>query len=76
MENVIIKEELQKYIDTGDEKLLQLMYAVAKEYSEAEEEYELTNEQIEELGRRREMRLSGQSKGYSKSDAKKIIVKN
>ncbi len=34
------------------------MYAVAKEYTETEDEYE----QIKELDRRRGMRLSGQSK--------------
>ncbi len=74
MENVIIKEKLREYIDTGDEKLLKLMYVVAKEYSETEDEYELSDEQIQELDRRREMRLSGQSKGYSWSDAKKVIT--
>lgn len=76
MENVIIKEELHKYIDAGDEKLLKIMYAVAKEYTETddEDEYELTDEQIQELDRRREMYLNGQSKGYSWSDAKKIIT--
>ncbi len=48
------------------------MYAVAKEYTETEDEYE----QIKELDRRRGMRLSGQSKGYNWSDAKKVIFKN
>lgn len=74
MENAVIKEELRKYIDIGDEKLLKLMYALAKEYTEMEDEYELTNDQIEELDRIREMRISGESKGYSWSEAKKIIV--
>lgn len=74
MENVLIKEELQKYIDTGDKKLLKLMYAIAKEYTETDDEYELTDEQIQELDRRRAMRLRGESKSYSWSDAKKIIT--
>lgn len=48
--------------------------AVIKEELQTDDEYELTDEQIEELDRRKEMRLSGQSKGYSWSDAKKIIT--
>ncbi len=76
MEDVIIKEKLQEYIDSSDEKLLKLMYAIAKEYTELEDEYELTNEKIQEVDRRRVMQLSGKSKGYSWSDVKKIIVKN
>ena len=74
MENVMIKEKLQQYIDSGDEKLLKLMYAVAREYTEEEDEYELTEEQIVELDRRRESWLSGESKGYSWEEAKKIIT--
>jgi putative addiction module component (TIGR02574 family) len=74
MESVTIKEKLQEYIESGDEKLLKLMYAVAKEYVEDEDEYELTEEQIAELDRRRESWLSGESKGYTWEEAKKIIT--
>ncbi len=74
MESMIIKEKLQEYINAGDDKLLKLMYAVAKEYSETEEEYELNEEQIAEIDRRREKLVSGESKGYSWSEAKKIIM--
>lgn len=74
MESVIIKEKLQEFINTGDDKLLKLMYAVAKEYTEIEEDYELTEGQIAELDRRREKRISGESKGYSWDEARKIIT--
>lgn len=74
MENLVIKEKLQEYINSGDEKLLNLMYLVAKEYTKAEEEYSLTEEELAELDRRRKKRQSGESKGYSWSDAKKIIT--
>lgn len=74
MENVIIREKLQEYINNGDDRLLKLMYAVAKEYTEIEEDYELSAEQIAELDIRREKRISGESKGYSWIDAKKIIT--
>ena len=74
MESVIIKEKLQEYINCGDDKLLKLMYAVAKEYTEMDEDYELTEEQIMELDRRREKCINGESKGYSWSQVKKIIT--
>lgn len=41
----LLNEKLYKYIDTADEKLLKLMYAVAIEYSEASE-YELTDARL------------------------------
>lgn len=72
MENILIKEELQKYIDAGDEKLLRLMYAVAKEYTETDDEYELNDEQIVELDRRRSMRVSGESKVIAGARQKKL----
>ena len=75
MDNVIIKEKLKEFIDTGDEKLLKLMYAVAKEYTEIEEEYELSKEQIAEVDRRRENRIRGESKGYTWKDARSIITR-
>ncbi|MEJ7679612.1 MAG: hypothetical protein WKG06_17475 [Segetibacter sp.] len=52
------------------------MYAAAKEHRETEDDYELTDEEINELDRKREMRLSEQSKGYRWSDAKKMILNN
>jgi len=33
MEATGIRKELQEYIDNGDEKLLRIMYALAKEYN-------------------------------------------
>lgn len=45
-----IKEELYHFIEEGDIKLLKMLYAIAKEY--ANEDYELTQEQHEELERR------------------------
>lgn len=74
MESVVIKEKLQEYINMGDDKLLKLMYAVAKEYTEIEDEYELTEEQVAELDRRRDKRIRGESKGYSWEEAKQIII--
>ena len=74
MESLVIKEKLQEYINLGDDKLLKLMYAVAKEYTEIGDEYELTEEQIAEIDRRREKFMNGESKGYTWDEAKKIIT--
>lgn len=68
-----IKERLYQYIDKGDEKLLNLMYAVACEYNNEEDVYELTEEEIKELHERRKKRISGSSKTYNWEQAKKII---
>ncbi len=68
-----IKERLHQYIDKGDEKLLNLMYAVAREYNDEEDVYALSKEEIKELDERRKKRLSGNSKMYDWEQAKKII---
>ena len=75
MQALIIRQKLHQYIDNGDEKLLKLMYALAKEYNEDDDfEYEFTAEDIKELDKRRDKRLGGESKTYSWEEAKKIIT--
>ena len=37
MEAISIRKKLHQYVDEGDEKLLKLMYALAKQYNEDEE---------------------------------------
>ncbi len=42
-----IREKLHQYIDGGDNKLLKLMYAVAREYNEDDDfEYKLSEPDI------------------------------
>ena len=75
MEVANIRQKLHQYIDKGDEKLLKLMYAIAKEYTEDDDfEYEFTDEEIKQFEERRAKRLSGESKTYSWQDAKAIIT--
>jgi hypothetical protein len=75
MEVTNIRKKLQQYIDKGDEKLLKLMYAVAKEYSEDDDfEYDFTEEEIRVFEERRAKRLSGESKTYRWEDAKDIFI--
>jgi hypothetical protein len=75
MEPASIRQKLHQYIDRGDEKLLKLMYAVAREYNEDDDfEYQFTEEEIKEFEERTAMRLRGESKTYSWKDAKEIII--
>jgi len=75
METAIIRKKLHLYIDSGDEKLLKLMYALAKEYNEDDDlEYEFTKADIDEFDARRQRRLHGESKTYSWGEAKNIIT--
>jgi hypothetical protein len=66
METITIQQELYSYIDNGDEKLLKLMLALAKDYTGDDDfEYDFTAEDIEVLDRNREKRLNGESKTYT-----------
>ena len=76
MQTTQIREKLHQYIDNSDEKLLKLMFALAKEYNEDDDfEYEFTADDIREFDDRREKRLSGESRTYSWDEAKDIITK-
>ncbi len=75
MENAAIRQKLHQYVDRGDEKLLKLMYAVAKEYTDEDDfEYIFSEIEIRLFEDRRARRLSGESKTYSWPEAKDIIT--
>lgn len=75
METVNIRQELQQYIDKGDDKLLKLLYALAKQYNEDDDvEYAFNEEDIKLFDERRSKRLSGQSSTYSWLEAKEMIT--
>lgn len=71
-----MRQKLHEYIESGDEKLLKLMYAVAREYTGAEEEvdYQFSKQDLRMLEDRRARRLSGESKTYSWEETKAIIT--
>lgn len=71
MNTVILKEKLHQYIDNSDDKLLKIMYAIAKEYNDDDS---IDDADISLLESRREKRLSGESKLYSWADAKQMIT--
>jgi hypothetical protein len=75
MQTTTIQQELHRYVDNGDEKLLKLMLALAKEYTEEDDSgYEFSVEDIKEFDDRRAKRLSGESRTYSWPEAKEIIT--
>ncbi len=70
-----IRHKLYQYVDKGDDKLLKLMYALAKEYAgEDDFEYAFSDEEIKLLEDRRVKRLSGERKTYSWQEAKDIVT--
>lgn len=68
-----IRTQLHKYIDNGDEKLIKMMYAIAKEYNAADD-FSFSEDDIALFERRRESRERGESKIYNWEDAKAIIT--
>jgi hypothetical protein len=77
MQAATIRQKLHNYVDKGDEKLLKLMYAIAKEYNgEAEIAYEFSDEEIKLFEERRQKRISGESKTVTWEEAKEIIAVN
>ncbi len=75
METVSIRKHLHDYVDNGDEKLLRLMYALAREYNDEDDfENELSEADIKMFDKRRTKRLNGESKIYNWQQAKKIVT--
>jgi len=75
MEASNMRQKLHQYVDRGDEKLLKLMYAVAREYNEEDDfEYVFSQQEMQLFEERRARRLSGESKSYSWPEAKDIIT--
>lgn len=76
MQTTSIRQKLHQYIDNGDDKLLKMMLAMAKEYNEDDGlEYEITAEDIKILDERRQKRLNGESTTHSWTEVKKAIIK-
>ena len=60
MSSIAIKEVLHNYIDSGDDKLLQMIYAIVREYNNPV----LSEADITELEARTTRRKSEESKTY------------
>jgi hypothetical protein len=68
-----VKQQLQQYIDSGDEKLLRLMYVVAREYNN--EDHPLDDTEIQMLEERWKDYKSGKNSGYSWDEVIEAISK-
>ena len=75
MQSANIRQRLHQYVDNGDEKLLKLLYALAKEYNDEDDfEYEFSQQELQEIELRRAKRISGESKTYRWKEAKEMIT--
>ncbi|MGC4037484.1 MAG: hypothetical protein QM764_16095 [Chitinophagaceae bacterium] len=72
MGSIAIKEALHNYIDTGDDRLLQMIYAIVREYNNSE----ISDEVLAEMENRTAKRKSGKSKTYKWNEAKAMITKS
>jgi len=55
MQTTQIRQKLHQYIDNSDEKLLKLLFALAKEYNEDDDfDYEFSAEDIKTFDERRQ----------------------
>ncbi len=76
MQTLDIRQKLHQYVDDGDEKLLKLMFALAKEYNEDNDvDLVFTDEDIKLFDERREKRLKGESKTFGWQEAKEMITR-
>jgi len=73
MTTATLKQELHQYIDNGDERFLQMVHTMAKEYTDAETD-DFAKEEMLELDARMQSYLNGESKSYTWEEAKAIIT--
>ena len=79
MQTNTLREKLHQYVDSGDDKLVKLLYILAKEYSEdddAEGDFFFTASDIQIFDERREKRIARESKTYNWEEAKTFITRN
>jgi hypothetical protein len=70
MSSIAIKEALHNYIDSGDDKLLQMIYAMVREYNNPV----LSEEDFINLENRTKRRESGESKIHDWTTAKEMMT--
>jgi hypothetical protein len=78
MQTNTLREKLHQYVDSGDAKLVKLLYTLAKEYNEEDDEIDsfFTANDIQLFDERREKRIAGESKTYNWEEAKAFITAN
>jgi len=68
-----IRQQLHQYVDQGDEKLVKLLYAFAKEYN-SDKDFEFTSNYIQQFDERSASRLREESKTYTVKEARDTIT--
>ncbi len=68
-----IRQQLHQYVDQGDEKLLKLLYALAKEYN-SDKDVDFTSDDIQHFEARSASRLREESKTYTVKEARDAIT--
>ncbi len=70
MQEGTIREHLHEVINSSDDRLLNILMAVADSYNDTADDVA----EVHELERRRQRRLSGESKVYDWEEAKRFIT--
>ena len=71
---ISIKEKLHQTIDCiDDEKVLEAFYTILGSYRNEAADYELTDEQLQELEKREADHLAGKTKSHSLEEFRKIM---
>ena len=77
MTTTALKKKIYEYIDSTDEKMLQVVYTILEEHIKLKEEeaHHLTDEDVKALDRRWETYKNGNQKVHTIEEAKKDIRK-
>ncbi len=78
MTKTALKKKIVEFVDSTDEKILQVVYTILEEHIKfkKEEESHLTDEDVKELDRRWTNYKKGKTKTYSLEELKKEALKN
>lgn len=77
MTTTTLKKKIHKYIDSTDERILQVVYTILEEHIKLkeEEEHHISDSDIKEFDRRWENYKKGNVKTFSLEETKKEISK-
>lgn len=68
-----IRNRLMSYLANADDNKIKAVYTLLEKDIEEKETFVLSDEQLQILEMERELHLSGQSKSYTRKEARQII---
>jgi hypothetical protein len=68
-----IRNRLMSYLADADDNKIKAVYTLLEKDIEEKENFILSDEQLEILEKERELHLSGQTKSYTRNEARQII---